>query len=53
MSKRPTAKHFASWLALCPNNKITGGKIKKRGRRKTKNRAAQSLRMAAQGLNRS
>ena len=53
MSKWPTAKHFASWLALCPNNKITGGKIKKRGRRKTKNRAAQALRMAAQGLNRS
>jgi transposase len=53
MSKWPTSKHFASWLALCPNNKITGGKIKKRGRRKTKSRAAQALRMAAQSLNRS
>jgi len=53
MSKWPTAKHFASWLALCPNNKITGGKIKKRGRRKTKSRVAQALRMAAQSLNRS
>ncbi len=53
MSKWPTAKHFASWLALCPNNKITGGKIKKQGRRKTKSRAALALRMAAQSLNRS
>ena len=53
MSRWPSAKHFASWLSICPNNKITGGKIKKRGRRKTKNRAAQALRMAAQSLNRS
>lgn len=53
MSKWPTAKHFASWLALCPNNKITGGKIKKQGRRKTKSRTALALRMAAQSLNRS
>lgn len=53
MSKWPTVKHFTSWLSLCPNNQITGGKIKKRGRRKAKNRAAQALRMAAQSLNRS
>ncbi len=25
--KFPTGKHFASWLRLAPNNKITGGKI--------------------------
>ena len=25
--KFPTAKHFASWLRLSPNNKISGGKI--------------------------
>lgn len=53
MSKWKSVKHFTSWLGLCPNNKITGGKIKKRGRLKTQNRAAQALRMAAQGLNRS
>jgi hypothetical protein len=53
MSKWPTVKHFTSWLSLCPNNQITGGRVKKRGRRKTKNRAAQALRMAAQSLNRS
>ncbi len=27
MSKWPTVKHFTSWLRLCPNNKITGGKV--------------------------
>ena len=27
MTRWPTAKHFASWLGLCPNNKITGGKV--------------------------
>lgn len=53
MSKWETVKHFTSWLGLCPNNQITGGKVKKRGRLKNQNRAAQALRMAAQGLNRS
>jgi transposase len=27
MSKWPTEAHFASWLGLCPDNKITGGKV--------------------------
>ena len=27
MSKWPTEKHFVSWLNLCPNNKISGGKL--------------------------
>jgi hypothetical protein len=26
-SKRETSKHFVSWLNLCPNNKISGGKV--------------------------
>jgi transposase len=53
MSKWPTVKHFCSWLRLCPNNKITGGRVHRRGRLKGHNRAAQALRMAAQGLSRS
>ena len=53
MSKWPTVKHFTSWLRLCPNNKITGGRVRRRGRLKGNNRAAQALRMAAQGLSRS
>lgn len=27
LSKWPSAKNFVSWLNLCPNNKISGGKI--------------------------
>ena len=26
MTRWPSAKHFASWLGLCPGNKISGGK---------------------------
>ena len=54
MSAWPTEKHFASWLALCPEHEISGGKILKRGRkRRVHQRAAQALRMAAYGLERS
>ncbi|WP_289104332.1 IS110 family transposase [uncultured Halomonas sp.] len=29
MARWPTAKHFASWLALSPGNKISGGKCRR------------------------
>jgi transposase len=50
MSKWPTVKHFTSWLHLCPNNKITGGKVKQRGVQPTQNRASTALRVAAASL---
>ena len=50
MSKFPTADNFCSWLCLCPNNKITGGKVLSSHTRKSVNRLAQTLRMAAEGL---
>jgi transposase len=50
MSPWPTVKHFTSWLGLCPHNDKTGGKVIKRSTKKTKNRAAAALRMAAQSL---
>ncbi|HNM06487.1 MAG TPA: IS110 family transposase, partial [Leptospiraceae bacterium] len=53
MSKWKTEKHFASWLGLAPNNKISGGKILQRGTVKLKSRAANALRQAAQTLSRS
>jgi len=31
MSRWPTAAHFISWLALCPDNDISGGKLLWRG----------------------
>jgi transposase len=50
MSKWPTVKHFTSWLRLCPNNKITGGKVIQTGVQPTKNRASAALRVAAASL---
>jgi hypothetical protein len=50
MSKWPTVKHFTSWLRLCPNNKITGGKVIHTGVQPTKNRASTALRVAAASL---
>jgi transposase len=50
MSVFPTEKHFTSWLGLCPNNQITGGKVRKRSTRKVQNSAARALRLAAQSL---
>lgn len=47
MAKWPTSKHFASWLCLSPGNKISGGKILASNTRKTNNRAATLLRIAA------
>lgn len=50
LSKFPTADNFCSWLAICPNNKITGGKILSARTNKSTNRFACVLRMAAQSL---
>jgi hypothetical protein len=48
-----TEHHFASWLGLCPDNRITGGKVFRRGTRQVINRAATALRLAATTLLRS
>lgn len=53
LSAFPSVKQFASWLGLCPNNQITGGKVKRRRTKRTKNRVADALRVAAQSLHRS
>lgn len=53
MSRWPTASHFASWLTLCPDNDISGGRVLWRGTRNQKNVASQLFRMAAYGLHRS
>ncbi len=46
----PTEDPGVAWLGLCPNNQITGGKVKQRRTRKVANRAAAALRVAAQSL---
>jgi transposase len=53
MSRFATEKHYSSWLGLCPNHQITGGKVRRRRRRKVQNRAARALRVAAQSLHKS
>lgn len=50
MSKWPTEKHFTSWLGLCPNNQITGGKVFRTRTKKVVNKASIALRMAALNL---
>jgi len=44
---------FTSWLGLCPDNRVSGGKVLSVKTRKVKNRAATALRMAAQSLHHS
>jgi transposase len=44
----PSEKHFASWVALCPDNRITGGAVKNTRTRKVVSRVATALRRAAQ-----
>jgi transposase len=50
MSAWPTEKHFASWLGLCPDHRISGGKVLKRGTRQVLSRAATAFRLAASTL---
>lgn len=46
----PSAHAFSSWLGLCPDTRITGGKVIRSKTRKVKSRLAHALRMAAQGV---
>ena len=50
MSRWPTSAHFVSWLALCPDNDISGGRVLWRGLRRVHNRAGDLFRMAAYSL---
>ncbi len=54
LSKWATEDRFVSWLNLCPNNKISGGKLISSSRLKKKaNLASQAFRSAANSLGRS
>jgi hypothetical protein len=53
MTRWPDAEHLVSWLALCPDNDSSGGRVLWRGMRKANSRAGQIFRMAAQSLHRS
>lgn len=47
LSAWPSAKHFTSWLCLAPSNKVSGGKVLSSRTRRSGNRAAALLRLAA------
>ena len=47
MTKWPTVNHCTSWLTVAPGNKSSGGKLLSTKTRRSANRAAQLLRIAA------
>lgn len=47
MTPWASVKHFASWLALCPGTKKSGGRMLSTKTKRNANRAAQAFRMAA------
>lgn len=49
-SSFPNAKNFTSWLGLCPNKRITGGKILSTKSKKNKHRLATAFRQAANSI---
>ena len=50
VSRFRNASAFASWLGLCPENKISGGKVLYTKSRRVRSRLATALRMAANSL---
>lgn len=50
LDKFPSSKHFVSWLGLCPNKKVTGGKVKSSKTSKNTGRLAQAFREAANAV---
>lgn len=53
MTKWASAKHFAAWLNLAPNTKISGGKVISSKLPNRKNKAGQILKMAASSMSNS
>jgi transposase len=53
MHQFPKEGNFCSWLGLAPKHEISGGKVLKNKTLKTKNRAGQAFRMAAQSVKQS
>ena len=53
LGKWPNEKAFCAWLGLAPRHEISGGKVLRRSTLKTRSRAGQVLRLAAQAAGRS
>jgi len=52
VSRFRNASAFASWLGLCPDKRVSGGKVLSTKTRKVKNRIAIVLRLGAKSLSR-
>jgi transposase len=50
MSRWPDEDHFAGWLRLCPDNRVSADRVIGKGRLPTHNRLNVALRMAANSL---
>jgi transposase len=50
LSRFKSEKHFCSWLGVCPGTKISGGKLLSGATKRSANRAARALKLAAAGL---
>jgi transposase len=48
-----SAEAFSSWMGLCPDNRVSGGKVLKAKTRKVPSRVARALRLAALCVSRS
>jgi transposase len=48
VSRFPTAKHFTSWLGLCPQHRSSAGTVSSRRVRRGMSRAGRALRLAVQ-----
>ena len=53
MTKGPREKEGWAWLTRAPDHAISGGNVRRRGTRKTRNRAGQACRLAAHAVSRS
>jgi transposase len=53
LSRFASEKHFSSWLGLCPDQRISGGKVLSSRTRRVVNRVSDALRMGALTLERS
>jgi transposase len=49
----PSSRQFASWMGLCPDNSISGGKVLKAKTRKVDSRLARAMRLGVFGLQKS
>jgi transposase len=49
----PSEKHYASWLGLSPNRRVSGGKVLSSQTKPSRNRAAAAFRQAAVSVERS